>query len=114
MIYIIVTELLGTIMKTRLMAAFCAGLLMATLLPAAAQADSRSGSVVQCPAGLQVAAYSRADGATWQRHTYYSSSGGSSSSYRQSYIHASESPYQKASTLWEANATINVWSNSCL
>ncbi len=101
-------------MKTRLMGGLCAALLIATLFPGAAQADSRSGSVVNCPSGLQVSAYSRADGATSQRHTYYSTGGGSATYWRGSYIHASESPYQGASNLWEANATINVWSNSCL
>lgn len=87
---------------------------MATLFPGAAQADSRSGPVVNCPSRLQVSAYSLADGASWQRHAYYSMGGGTRSYYRASYIHASESPYQKASTLWEANATIVVCSNSCL
>lgn len=62
-------------MKKRLMGSHCAGLLIAALFPGAAQADSRSGPVVNSPSGLQVGAYSRADG---------------------------------------ANATIVVWSNSCL
>ena len=101
-------------MWNRILAALCSGLLVVVLVPLGAQADSRSGPVVNCPVGLQVSAYSRADGATWQSHIYYKVGGGSVSYSRSSYIHASESPYQKASTLWQANATIVIWSNSCL
>lgn len=102
-------------MKTisKLLAGGACALLVITATPGLAIADSRSGPVVNCSTGQQVGAYSRADGATWQQHTYYSTSGGEQWFESYSYIHASDSMYQSASTLWEATSIINVWSNRC-
>lgn len=98
--------------KIRVTAVVCVAALMMTFT-VAVSADSRSGPVVHCNSPTTVGAYSRADGASYQRHTFFSTDGQERNYESSSYIHSSDSPFRSASTLWYANTAINTWSNHC-